>query len=141
MGSDSMFKQVFKYTLGIYLWKRYKRIIVSTPILFLTFWLISVIHQDFVDFLKMQGETQYLGRSFLVKWGAFLLALLVYVWLNFRAIEKDNKVASAGVKEVLSSKSALSGAEASPNTASDPFAEIRTKDQLRSKSDLILSKK
>ncbi|MGB2359747.1 MAG: hypothetical protein ACPH64_05855, partial [Porticoccaceae bacterium] len=79
-----MIKNLFRLTVLSYVWTRYKFVITSTLLLFAYFWLVGEVHKDFVEFIGLNNDTEHLGVSFLVKWLALMLGVLVYFALNRR---------------------------------------------------------
>jgi hypothetical protein len=122
-----MIKNLFRLTVLSYVWARYKFVITSTLLLFAYFWLVAEVHEDFVEFIGLNNDTQYLGVSFLVKWLALILGTLVYFALNGR-----RRRASAIARKP---------SQAEPETAEDPFESIRQKDRLRSAADFVVERK
>jgi len=120
-----VFKQAFRLTFITFVWKKYKRIIVSTTVLFATLWLIGFIHDEYLEFAKLHNDTN-LGLSFMLKWVALLGSVAIYLIYNFVGSRKQKK--SKGQTEI-------------PDTADDaddPFAEIRVRKTLRSKAEMII---
>lgn len=135
-----MFKQLFRLTVVTYVWKRYKAIIVSTVILFVFFWLVGQLHQDYLSYGNLNQDTQHIGLSFVVKWAAFIAGFIIYVlfnsWQGKRARRaKDLPQDSVNTAQLTS--------DSSDQTAksNDPFDVIRQKDKLRSKADMVIEKK
>ncbi len=131
-----MFKQFFRLTVVAYIWKRYKTIIISTLVLFIFFWVVSQLHADYVSYGDLNHDKQYIGLSFVIKWIAFVAGLVVYFLVNswaFRSSKRNN------AKNNASKKSTAKGQRnALVVDQNDPFAEIRKKDKLRSRADMII---
>ena len=129
-----MIKNILRITLISYIWQRYKIIIVSTLLLFVYFWLIDKLHQDFISYSHLISSDKNLGLSFLLKWFCLLIGVVVYFFLNSRRYKlgKHQKKASN-----MPGDSA--DRPATPNKA-DPFQAIREKARLRSKADITIEK-
>ena len=123
-----MFKQLFRLTFITLIWSRYKSVIVSTILLFIFFWLINKVHADFLTYSELQNSSEHLGLSFVVKWVVMLAGILLYFLYNHLARKSRRK--KPAIKK-----------DYNPSDDNDPFAEIRKKDKLKSKSDFILEKK
>lgn len=142
-----MIKNLLRITVLSYIWKRYKIIIVSTLCLFAYFWLVGKLHADFVGYSELNGDKEYLGLSFVIKWLAFLVGFLIYLALStwYRTPEKNkHNNLSTPLNGGLESRKKLiekSTEKSSEPNRPDPFDEIRKKGKLRSKSDLIIEKK
>lgn len=122
-----MFKQVFRLTFITFVWKKYKRIIVSTTVLFASLWLIGFIHDEYLEFAKLHNDSN-LGLSFMLKWLALLSTVAIYLIYNYMGSRKE-KISKKKVQEAVSDDS-----------ADDPFADIRTRKKLRSRAEMIIDK-
>ncbi|MGB2465446.1 MAG: hypothetical protein ACPH96_02170 [Porticoccaceae bacterium] len=122
-----MIKNLFRLTVLSYVWTRYKFVITSTLLLFAYFWLVGEVHKDFVEFIGLNNDTEHLGVSFLVKWLALMLGVLVYFALNRR------RRGSSATDSRLT--------QTAPETSEDPFEAIRKKDKLKSAADFVVERK
>lgn len=140
-----MIKNLIHVTFISYVWKRYKFIIISTALLFISFWLIGKLHQDFLSYSDLNNDKQYVGWSFLIKWFAYLAGIAVYFWFNDRhsRLEKNSDAVSSNARDKHKKNSRTSALadnqDAEPNTK-DHFAEIRQKPRLRSTADFVIEK-
>lgn len=131
-----MIKNLLHITLLSYVWKRYKMMIISTVALFAYFWLIGKIHEDFINYARLNANTQYIGLSFALKWLAFFVGFIVYFVLNTRYLGSG--------KHKKRAKAAASEPPEKPNAEADeddPFEAIRKKAKLRSAADFLIEKK
>ena len=120
-----MFKQVFRLTFITYVWKQYKRAIVSTILLFLYLYLVGSMHEDYLNYARLEDSSQ-VGNSFLIKWAALGFGVLVFLAYHF--LRRDKRNAGKLPPEL-------------PQTGEDdPFAEIRRKKKLRSKADMLIDR-
>ena len=117
-----MFKQVFRLTFITFVWKKYKRAIVSTALLFAYLWLVGSIHTDYLDYARLEDESN-IGSSFLIKWSALIGGTVIYLVFNFWRRNKPKPIDKMA-KEVPDEN--------------DPFAEIRSRKKLRSKAEMII---
>ena len=128
-----MFKQIFRLTFATFVWKQYKRIIVSTLLLFAYLWLVGSIHSDFLSYAELQADQSMAGRSFLLKWVALVCGVALYFTYNFfrRAKRKrsDNSASSANNVEQD---------EQSQTDQDDPFANIRKMKKLRTRAEISI---
>jgi hypothetical protein len=135
-----MFKQIFRLTVVTYVWKRYKAIIVSTVILFVFFWLVSQLHQDYLSYGELNGDKAHIGLSFVIKWGILIVGFIAYVLFNSwqgRQKTPPKPLSQSAVKpDALASNA--TGDEPNPN---DPFDAIRKRKKLRSKADFIIEER
>ena len=124
-----MFRFLAKSALATVLFKRYRRTIVSTLLLFACYFFISMIHGDYVSYATSADDRHYLWLSFLLKWVLLISITLVYYFYNVRALGTSPKPpAKAAQQQVQASD------------AADPFDSIRTKDTLQSRGDVLLKK-
>jgi|TARA_B110000908_G_C9869531_1_gene277699 hypothetical protein len=121
-----MMKGILRLTALSFIWTRYKTGIVSTAILFLYFWLVGELHQDFVEFAALNDDAKYLGVSFLVKWLGFVLGVVVYFLLSGRYRNQRRGGASSP--------------DLCDQPGDDPFDAIRKKENLRSAADFVVDK-
>jgi len=125
-----MFKQAFRLAFVALIWKQYKSVIISTILLFAYLFLISNVHGDYLEHLKLQDQSQTSGLSFVYKWLAYAAGIALYFLFHWwrasrKSIKpKSDKVASS---EVLDDED-------------DPFAQIRQRKQLRSRADFLEGK-
>ena len=94
-----MFKQIFRLTFATFIWKQYKRIIVSTLLLFAYLWLVGSIHSDFLSYAELQTDQTMAGRSFLLKWAALVSGVVLYLAYNFIRSAKRKAKDSSGSAE------------------------------------------
>lgn len=140
-----MFKQVIKYTLLAVIWRRYRSMIVATLGLFFYFWLVGKLHQDFLAaYAQVNAADAPLAVSFLVKWlllGTGLVVWLVYLWFwrRPRAQAEIATLEAAKRRNPRELKRETSPAPASPEVERR-FEQLRGKQTLRSKSDLVIEK-
>ena len=127
-----MLKNLVQLTLVGVVWRRYKNVIVSTLILFVYFWLIGKLHQDYVNYSELNKDHAYLAFSFIIKWCAFILGMVIYLLFNSFFPRSKKPVQTISIK----------GQEIAPEqrTLPDPFADIRQREKLRSRADFIIEK-
>jgi hypothetical protein len=113
------------------LWRRYKRLIVAVALLFASYYLISALHEDYLDYVKNSGNDGQLGLSYLVKWLALLLATIAFYFL---ILTQKNEDKTENKLENLEAKSKKQSSRTEP----DPFAAIRHKEKLRGEADQFL---
>ena len=141
-----MIKNLFRITLISFIWKRYAAIIVTTLSLFIYFWLVGKLHEDFVAYSELNNSQEYLGLSFIVKWAAFLVGVIVYLLLNtrYRSPESFQDTSKTGFYDELKSSQNNKMVELPTRKkdfesgAIDPFENIRKKEKLRSMADFII---
>lgn len=161
-----MIKNIVRLTFVSYIWKRYKRLIVSTLVLFAYYWLVGKLHGDYIVYSELtakdladeatSADQTPLAYSFIIKWVALILGGIVYCISNdflitLNRFKAENASESQGrskqdpsVKTTYSSNQNNSKQTHDGPTnpqGGDPFEYIRTKDTLRSKADIIIEKK
>ena len=126
-----MFKQVFRLTFVTFIWKQYKRIIVSTALLFAFLWFVGFAHSEYLEYATREGVDN-VGSSFFIKWLALILGVAVYFLFHYFApSRKDLK------KKNKESIKVMPLAEGEP----DPFDEIRSKEKLRTRAEIVIDEK
>lgn len=140
-----MFNKLINVTLVGFLINRYGAMIVSTLVLFAYFWVVGMIHQDYLEYLQLRDSTHSAGLSFVFKWLAFILGITIYWLFNSyirkRADRRKNAQTSAALQTVAVRAGRGAGDANSSGGADDPFDEIRHKEKLRSRADLIIESK
>mgnify|MGYP000601477888 CR=1 FL=1 len=136
-----MFNKFLKITLIGFVWTRYGRMILSTLMLFVYFWVVGLIHQDYLDYLKLQGNGEGAGWSFVLKWLAFFTGIVIFWFVNNRTRKKHGQKGDStqSYKQGGSDLPAVKSNNA--NRSDDPFDAIRRKSKLRSKADMIIQEK
>ena len=142
-----MFNKLLNVTLVGFLVNRYGAMIVSTLVLFGYFWVVGLIHRDYLDYLELQGSSQGVGLSFVIKWLAFIVGISLYWLFNSyirkKADRKRNKQSSSSLKAagLPADKSAKNTRASGEAELYDPFDEIRQKEKLRSRADFVIESK
>lgn len=140
-----MFKQIFRITFVTLIWKQYKRLIVSTLLLFAFLWLAGNVHEDYLVYATNQNDEGLVGRSFLYKWIALVSGVLVYLsyhWLGNGSSNKSGESQSSNgyFSKGKSSKAKIDSFPNSEQSDDDPFAELRKKHKLRSRAEMLVDK-
>lgn len=129
-----MFRFLAKSALVTLVFKRYRRPIVSTVVLFLSYFLISTIHSDYVNYAVTSDDRQFLWLSFLLKWALLLGTTLIYYFYNTAGLRSRE-----GELSLPDDVSTPMPPKRQPGVA-DPFAHIRNKEKLESRGDKLLNK-
>lgn len=130
-----MFRFLAKSALVAVIWKRYRRTIISTLALFVSYFLISLLHADYVDYAVGAGDKEFLWRSYLIKWAALLGVTLIYYFYNTRVSMKRG---ADDLPPPANKNPRKPVAENAGDNEADPFAEIRRKKRLKSRGDVAL---
>ncbi|WP_100657622.1 hypothetical protein [Alteromonas flava] len=135
------------------LWRRYKFLLITLIITVLSIILVGQIHADYLSY-SVTTEDPAVGWSFVLKWAAWLVLVIVFLvanqWYNARkeALAEQRKPNSA-LQRLLKRKSRTSSAAHSETgneqqdaiQSEDPFAHLRHKEKLRSYADIVIEKK
>ncbi len=124
-----MFKQVFRLTFVTFIWKQYKRVIVSSALLFAYLWFVGFAHSEYLNFAT-QEKIQNVGKSFFIKWVALILGVAAYLLFHYLTPSRKN-LKKDKTKEAIK---VMPLADGEP----DPFDEIRTKEKLRSRAEILI---
>lgn len=142
-----MFRFLAKTAIASVIWKRYRRMIVSTLVMFAGFFLISQLHSDFVQYAKEVEEKQLLAWAYLAKWAGFGLVFGGYYFFNFPpswlhrqagTLQEQKGFGGRSLEESSASGSQNTDSTAGSNQTTDAFAAIRHKPKLRGRGDLNL---
>lgn len=133
-----MFRFLAKSALATLVWKRYHRSILASLALLLGYFLIAMIHGDYVDYAASATDTSHLWLSYLVKWALLFTVTLVYYFYLRRQLRAPSQV-----KTETTAKATVKGTKSAPtnqNDSADPFANIRGKQKLKSHADIALER-
>ncbi len=136
-----MWKSLLKLSVVSYIWKRYKRTLIAFPLLLLYFWGVGLVHEDFISYATLEGDKQGVGWSFLIKWLLILVGIAVFIAIHLAGDSDDNnheKESFAHSKG--NSKSYSKNKSKNSQEEFDAFSNIRNKDKLRTKADVILER-
>lgn len=142
-----MFNKVLQITLLGFIWKRYSKLIVTTIFLFAYFWIVSRIHTDYLKFAELNDGNENIGFSFILKWIAFLTGVGIYALFNtYHKLPKivPNNNPGSGNSNLTKINNKNTSTKVTPDSTdnkSDPFSELRKKDKLRSKAEIIIDNK
>ena len=138
-----MFNKLLKLTVAGLLWSRYGTMIVSTLLLFAWFWVVGMIHQDYLEYLALQETRGSVGLSFVLKWLAFIAGVAVYWLFNSFVIRRTGRRREAAGPQ-SGQAPGDAGKKRLPATGGpeqdDPFDAVRHKEKLRSKVDLLIER-
>lgn len=133
-----MFKFLAKSAVFSLVWSRYRKVILSTVILFGIYFTVSLMHKDYLEYAKL-SHADNIALSYVFKWATLLLASIIYYWTNMYQSRAKSEQASTQAPAKASSKSKARSEKPAPeDTKNDPFAEIRKKGKLSSKAEQIL---
>ncbi|VUD64704.1 hypothetical protein TDB9533_03381 [Thalassocella blandensis] len=134
-----MFKQIFKLTVVSVVWKRYKAAIISTLALFIYYWLVEKLHEDYLHYISLQQSDSNIGFSFLLKWFFLASGLGLYLLFNFwRKRPVKSPLPHLDLKHKKKTNKQTPQSADSTADADDPFANIRKREKLRSKADFVI---
>lgn len=112
------------------IWRRYRRLFIAVGLLIISYFLVSLLHNDFLDYVKNSGNDNFLGASYVVKWLVLLVVTLVFYFLI--GARKEAKPDNVHKPPTPASR---------PTTQTDkpdPFDAIRHKKKLRGRADQYL---
>lgn len=112
------------------IWRRYRRLFIAVGLLLVSYFLVSLLHQDYLDYVKNSGNDNFLGLSYVLKWLLLLVVTLVFYFLI---------VARKTPGTNVTDKAPVQAAQpATQPGAPDPFEAIRHKKKLRGRADQYL---
>lgn len=134
-----MWNNLLKITVVSFLWKRYKRTVIALPLLLLFFWVVGLVHQDYLRYAELQGYDQWIGLSFILKWLLMLLAVAVFIYVHLKQDSEASVLDSAKANHFSADQPASAGRKTS--TIDTAFDNIRRKEKLKSKADKVIEDK
>lgn len=133
-----MLKNLLHLTVLTVIWKRYRKLILSTLLLFLWFWLLGHLHDDYIRYIELNEDKQFLALSFVIKWLAYIVAVIGYLLYNARfSLRVGSPREVSGMQDSLENFKAQDDRQLDVD---DPFAQIRQRDKLRSRADFVIEK-
>jgi len=146
-----MLRPLLKVTFIAWIWQNYRHLLASTLVLFVCFWLINRVHQDYLNYLALKGSDAGVGLSFIIKWAAVVASITLYYFFNaFWGARKSRKSPSktstswfSGTDKHKESPTdmATSSKRDKTDTVPDPFDQFRGNKKLRSRSEITVEKK
>ena len=114
------------------IWRRYRRLLIAVGLLIASYFLVSLLHDDYLDYVKNSGNADFLGLSYVVKWAVLLVVTIVFYFL-IGAHKTDKAKNIKPKKETQTAQTAQN-----ETNAPDPFEAIRLKKKLRGHADQYL---
>ncbi len=121
-------------------WRRYKRLIVSTALLFVAYFLVALIHDDYMEYARTANSGNLAG-AYLLKWAVLLAATVIYYLVNFPVPSLRGTAKKRPVKKPPLSRQKIKEAPAQipeERDSADPFDSIRRKKKLKARGDALL---
>lgn len=112
------------------LWRRYRRLLIAVGLLIASYFLVSLLHDDYLDYVKNSGKDTWLGMSYAIKWLALLIATVVFYFVITTRTKTEIKKRPKDQREA----NAASPEKDKP----DPFDAIRHKKKLRGRAEQFL---
>lgn len=127
-----MLNQLLKFTLfsSLLLWlkPRWKGLLA----LCVAVVLVHVIHGEYLGYVELSGDRAFLVWSYILKWAALAVSVLVYL---FFILSPTGKAApGAAIRRASRTPDPVAS-----GTADDGFDFLRDKKQLRSRADMVTS--
>ena len=126
-----MLPQLLKWGVLLGIWRRYGGAIKLLPLLLLVLAIIFYVHGDYINYVEVSENQHWLARSFLIKW-LLVLAVVGIYWLYVKRL----LATPSGGKSKKPEESLQS--ERKTDAEPDPYKNIREKDTLRSRSDVLI---
>ena len=139
-----MWNSLIKLSVLSLIWKRHRKTLITFALLLISFWVLNLIHKDYLAYADIQDHTQWVGLSFIVKWLFFLIAGAVFVLTNLKS-KPGSTTAHHTKQQAPIREEAIDTLKASQETTStaldERFVALREKKTLSSKADLLLKNK
>ncbi|WP_370980750.1 hypothetical protein [Agaribacterium sp. ZY112] len=152
-----MLNKAIKWAVLIGIWRRYGVLIKSIPLVLILLVVIWTLHSDFLAYVQVSKDTNYVVHSYLLKW--LCIAIVAYVYWRYVSSllqESDESHEAENTKKEKNRKGkssfkAKKGADNSfesevedagtSHSEPDPFAHIRSKEKLETKAEKIIKSK
>jgi hypothetical protein len=112
-------------TLGVWLKNRGKALCLLVVVLGITW----IAHNEYLSYITQSGDDRFLGLSYGIKWGVFILSIITYYVFIERKINEDPKADRNTISHPEASKKQIDG-----------FDFLRQKRTLESEADKVLKK-
>jgi len=126
-----MLNQILKFTVitSIWLWLKPRWRALLAFIVSIV--IINVLHSEYVKYVEISGNQDFLVWSYILKWSAMLFCILAYLLVNVWGISS---------KKTLPVKAANESARVAPRVEGqdDGFDFLRRKKKLNSQSEKLL---
>lgn len=124
-----MWKSLFKLLVTSVVWTRYRSVILISLFLLIFIFMVTLIHTDYMHYVERAGQKDYIGVSFLVKWGLIIGSVIAYgLYLKWLLRVKPSKPSKHNQEEKREGQE------------NDPFAQLRDKKKLRSQAEIVMDK-
>jgi hypothetical protein len=138
-----MLNQLLKFTLvsSALLWLRPRWRGLLALIVFVI--MVHVLHGEYLGYVELSGERDFLVASFVIKWVALICGMLAYFLLAIRGLGKPavQQQAAKGAAGKARAAETLREAAGANDRADDGFDFLRKKKNLDSKADKIIQRK
>lgn len=136
-----MFSPLIRLGLLASFWLKYKSNIIKTLFAVLALAIVHYVYQDVVELFSLNQQQNYLMYALIAKWLVILLIIGIYVF-SLKSTASNNQPLNVKKSDKTTAKSATPSNQTNQGSESvDPFEQLRHKDKLRSRSDLMLEKK
>lgn len=114
--------KIINLVLSGLLWRRYKFLLVSLVLTIVFMVIVGQVHQDYLRYNEMLEQPKFVGWSFAIKWGVWVLALSLFLFANHWYNEKkqaqkdkENEGHNSALKKLLHRVSGKTTAGATQN--------------------------
>lgn len=76
-----MLNKAIKWAVLIGIWRRYGVLIKSIPLVLILLVVIWTLHSDFLAYVQVSKDTNYVVHSYLLKW--LCIAIVAYVYWRY----------------------------------------------------------
>ena len=101
---------------------------------------MGLAHDDYLAYAQLQGDTQWVGASFIVKWLVLALAVVVFILAHLGGKAPQDDMSNIDT-ELVNKTPTAEKETLFTQEINDSFDRIRKKDSLSSKADVILKSK
>lgn len=124
-----MFYNLLKLSAIIALGRFLKPRIKGLPVLILCWFIIRFLHAEYISYVELSGNAEYLIQASLLKIGLYVIAFLIYVLIVERRILLRTQ------EEIEAAKK-----KSFPDDRDDGFDFLRHNQKLKDQSDQLLNK-
>ena len=97
-----------------------------------------MVHADFLAYTNSQPIAEHVGLSFVVKWLAYIALISWFIWGLKRDYNNSQKQ-QLSIKNTMQ-QSAQTQQRHQADPSADPFKNIRNKEKLRSRAEVVIAK-
>ncbi len=133
-----LFRTLLRAASAWFLWRWLAPRWKSTLALVVGWLLVTVLHSEYVEYVRITDSTELLWLSYLIKWIVVLVGISAYVW--FSLLGSSSTPATSEKPNAGGSTAPDPSDKLEKVTGDDGFDFLRDKPKLESRGDMIVGR-